>query len=303
MSTLPRDPDVIVADWLDDGPTELPDGVRRSIVVAARTAPQARAGLAWRIPEMNNYARIALTAGVAVVVVVGGIALLRPGESSGPGGAPSAAPSTEPSVAPSTAPSSPETPISDPGTAHLQAYRSVGSTSMTVTVPPGWGPGNYGGGQVGRLSIDYEPFVAVEEIDNRFTHPCTDHTLVSPAPGPGVDELLDVLASQPGITAGPITDVTIDGYRGKFVELTVATDTTTCGSSDDSFWLWATPVFGHHFAFDSETNRVYALDIDGTRFTFFARIPSGTATEDLATLETIIDSIEIEPGSAASPSP
>jgi hypothetical protein len=190
-----------------------------------------------------------------------------------------------------------------PATARLQAYRAAGSTSMTVTVPPGWGSGNYGGGAVARLGIDYEPFVAVEQIDNRFNHPCTDHTLLSPAPGPGVDELLDGLASQPGITAGPITDVTIDGHRGKFVELTVATDTTTCGTGDGGFWLWATPVFGYHSVGDGETNRVYALDIDGTRFTFFARIPSGTVAADRAALETIIDSIEIEPGSAASPSP
>jgi hypothetical protein len=36
------------------------------------------------------------------------------------------------------------------------------------------------------------------------------------------------LASQPGIEAGPITDVTVDGHRAKYVELTVATDITTC---------------------------------------------------------------------------
>ena len=51
--------------------------------------------------------------------------------------------------------------------------------------------------------MDVEPFLIAWQISNRFNHPCTDHTLSSPAPGPGVDELLDVLASQPGITAGP----------------------------------------------------------------------------------------------------
>ncbi len=89
-----------------------------------------------------------------------------------------------------------------------------------------------------------EPFLIAWQISNRFNHPCTDHTLSSPAPGPGVDELLDALASQPGITAGPITDVTIDGYSGKSVELTVATDINTCpadiGEAPQSgFWLWA----------------------------------------------------------------
>jgi hypothetical protein len=40
--------------------------------------------------------------------------------------------------------------------------------------------------------------------------------------------LLTALAGQPGIIAGPLTDVTVDGYTGKYVELTVATDIATC---------------------------------------------------------------------------
>jgi hypothetical protein len=299
MSTLPRDPDVIVADWLDDGPTELPDSVRRSIVVAARTAPQARAGLAWRIPTMNNYGRMAVTAVVAVVVVVGGVALLRPGDSSGPGGAPSVAPSTEPSVAPSIAPSA----VPSPATARLESRGHVGQppASISVTVPPGWGL-TYDGQAVNRLGVDADPLVWAWQIDNRFKHPCTDHTLLSPAPGPGVTDLVFALASQPGITAGPITDVTIDGYRGKYVELTTATDPLTCGTGDGDFWLWASPNGEHFFAGENTTHRVYALDIDGTRYTFFARIQATTTAEDRATIETIIDSMDVEPA-AASPSP
>ena len=66
------------------------------------------------------------------------------------------------------------------------------------------------------------------------------------SPGPGIDELLTALASQPGITAGPLTDVTVDGYSGKYVEVTVATDIATCPVDDgdaplSGFWLWASP--------------------------------------------------------------
>jgi hypothetical protein len=55
-------------------------------------------------------------------------------------------------------------------------------------------------------------------------------------------------------------------------------------------------------------DRIYALDVDGTRFTFFARIPSRTTAADRAELQAIIDSIGIEPlssppPSGASPSP
>ena len=56
MST-PRDPDVVLAAWLDDGPADLPSSTRRAISTAVRTTPQARAGLglpAWR-PSMSDF--------------------------------------------------------------------------------------------------------------------------------------------------------------------------------------------------------------------------------------------------------
>ena len=37
-----RDPDAILATWLDDGPTRLPDGTRRAIGVATRSTDQRR---------------------------------------------------------------------------------------------------------------------------------------------------------------------------------------------------------------------------------------------------------------------
>ena len=47
-----RDPDVVLAAWLDDGPADLPSSTRRAISTAVRTTPQARTGLhglpAWR---------------------------------------------------------------------------------------------------------------------------------------------------------------------------------------------------------------------------------------------------------------
>ncbi len=38
-------------------------------------------------------------------------------------------------------------------------------------------------------------------ISGTFVDPCTDHTLVKPTPGPGIDELADALANQPGTEA------------------------------------------------------------------------------------------------------
>ena len=86
--TVKRDPDAILAAWLEEGPTRLPDTTRRSIAVTTRTTRQARrpTWLPWRFSTMNGMSRLALGAVAVVAVVIGGIFVLRPAtESSGVG--------------------------------------------------------------------------------------------------------------------------------------------------------------------------------------------------------------------------
>ena len=61
-----------------------------------------------------------------------------------------------------------------------------------------------------------------------------------PAAGSGAAGLLAVIADQPGLDAGPITDVTVGGHDGKYVDYTVTTDPATCGNGQDGFWIWGT---------------------------------------------------------------
>lgn len=93
-----RDPNPVIASWLDEGPTELPESNRRAIVTATRTVTQRRPGFGspWRDPSMNGYTRVALTAAAIVVAAVGGVYLLNPARpTSNVGGAgPSASPAT-----------------------------------------------------------------------------------------------------------------------------------------------------------------------------------------------------------------
>jgi hypothetical protein len=165
---------------------------------------------------------------------------------------------------------------------------------MSITVPSGWSGFRFGiNKNYGPLDADAGTALGLWEITNRFVDPCTDHTLLDPTPGPGIDELIDALASQPGIDAGPPTDVTVDGYRGKFIELTVTTDIETCGFQ--GFWLWASADGDRRFVQGTnEMNRIYVLDVDGVRHTFYARIPARTTAADRAEIEAIIASIDIE---------
>ena len=56
--TIQRDPDAILAAWLEEGPNRLPDATRRAIAVSTRTTHQSRLPdwLPWRAPthEWND---------------------------------------------------------------------------------------------------------------------------------------------------------------------------------------------------------------------------------------------------------
>jgi hypothetical protein len=133
-------------------------------------------------------------------------------------------------------------------------------------------------------------------ISGTFVDPCTDHTLVEPTPGPGIDELAEALANQPGTEAGPPTALTVDGYPAKRVDVTVTTDIDSCAPAGEGFWLWAAPGGDRRYVqAANELNVIYIVDVDGERLTFNARIPAGTTAADRAEVEAIIASIDIQP--------
>jgi len=49
-------------------------------------------------------------------------------------------------------------------------------------------------------------------------------------------------------------------------------------------------------------DRIHAVDVGGTRFTFFARIPKRTTAANRTELQAIIDTITIEAPSSPTPS-
>src|SRR3990172_1564770 len=73
---IPRDPDTVLAAWLEDGPLELPRETRHAIAVGIRTVPRRRPGVGWpfgdaRLGEPNvGLRRLSVALGSAAVVVV-----------------------------------------------------------------------------------------------------------------------------------------------------------------------------------------------------------------------------------------
>ncbi len=99
--TASRDPDLILAAWLDEGPNRLPDGTRRAIAVATRNSRQdrPRKWVPWRI-SMQLITKVALAA--VTVAVLGRFGPGLFGSVATPGSAPSPSPSSSPGASPST---------------------------------------------------------------------------------------------------------------------------------------------------------------------------------------------------------
>lgn len=142
--TPPRDPDEILAAWLDEGPSRLPDQTRRAIVVALPTTTQRRRGIVapWRFDLMTQTTKVAIGLVAVAVIAVGGLYLLGPGSAPSVGGRTSPSPAASPSEA-GPAESAPPTPEpSGSGLADEPTILAVTATDTGCT--PGAGQLNKG---------------------------------------------------------------------------------------------------------------------------------------------------------------
>jgi hypothetical protein len=103
----PRDPDLIISMWLDDGPIDLPVETRRTIEVALRTQSRVRRMAFPGGITMLPLSRLATAA--AIVVAVGAVSLLvfsnRNVGVTGPGPTPPASAPASHSFSPTASPS------------------------------------------------------------------------------------------------------------------------------------------------------------------------------------------------------
>ena len=299
--TAPRNTDDRIDAFLAEGLTDLPD--RAFDVVRSdihRTRQRVVLG-PWREPNMSSFAKLAAAAALMVAI---GFAWIRFGPVSSVG-TPSLPPASAPASTPGpTAPAAARllTGSSEklvPGRYRIAYENAPGTTdtsgpSIDFTIAAeGWY--DVDGASVDWVwpdGITYGPSFSVWNITNVYADPCTDHTPRATAPGPGIDALLEALAAQDGIDAGPLTAVTIDGYAGKFVDLTIKADIVACPVD---FMTWGDEGAGRDAKGTGEIDRVYALEVDGQRITFFTRIIPGGKQEHIPQLRAIVESIDIQP--------
>ena len=111
---------------------------------------------------------------------------------------------------------------------------------------------------------------------------------IDPPLGPSVDDLVSVLDGLPLIDISENRDVTLDGYRGKYLEYTKRAAEIECG--DGGWGAWPT----NSQRDVDEYNQVWILDVDGVRLVIDAFSTSSSETVR-AELRHNVESIVIEP--------
>jgi hypothetical protein len=179
------------------------------------------------------------------------------------------------------------------------------STSVQVTfdVPEGWatwiGPAKFS--DAGWVSV------SITTVSNLVSHGCRDHSWADPPIGPSVVDLATSLANlAPFRVTSPPEDVSIYGYRGKHLELTVpdlpVSDQGTFAGCDEGTlksWVAAIDAGEPGDAFYGYTGPGYVeefwiLDVEGTRLMIAAGRSAGSPRKDLAEQSAILNSIHIE---------
>jgi hypothetical protein len=157
---------------------------------------------------------------------------------------------------------------------------------------------------------DGHVIVSITTVTNLVRHGCRDHSWADPPVGPSVNDLATALADlAPFRVTSPPKDVTIYGYSGKYLELTVP-DLPVAGDGDDrrfagcidgnlKSWVAAidTEPGDAFYGYNGEPGRTeefWILDVDGTRLVIEANWSPASPREDVAETRAILDSIRIE---------
>jgi len=273
--------------WLEEGPTRMADrGVQDALDLVHATRQRRALWPAWMDTDMTIPIRLA--AGLAVVLIaIVGLSFLP----SGGVGAP------EPSPTPTPSPSLPTLPpVALALNAGSWAAPSPFPVPLTVTVPNGW-TGNVGGRYAVFLTPTSAPGgVSITSFSKVYADPChSERGVISPTPGPAVDDLITALQSVPSLTVSPVTDTTVSGHPAK--ELTIAAPASFAGCTlqAGTYRLWELPLGATNDMATGERQLLRIVDIDGTRYVIDLSQPTTESPAQRAEAQAVMDSIQIAP--------
>jgi hypothetical protein len=268
---------------------------------------------AWRFSDMNTFAKVLVATVAVVAVAFVGINLL-PGSQSGAGGSPPPASPSANSVGPSPSPSPSPTPepTASPVARVFKPFAPAGvngeedpraaAISFVFTAPPTWEPqGELGVGFDGHGPGD--AYVGFHRGANLFSDPCrtAEEEAASVeriargeqdgdvSVGPTVDDLVMALVNHPSLDVTDPVNVTLAGYSGRYLDLTVPDDISACANYR--------PMDPRHIYAQGPGQRwhMWILDVDGVRVLVETNDFPTTAPEQLAEEQAIIESLVITP--------
>jgi hypothetical protein len=167
----------------------------------------------------------------------------------------------------------------------------------------------FGAFKLGQGTVEPLPVVGLSIINvtNVVQDGCTAHVAADPPVGPTVDDMATALAElEPFELTKPPSDVTIDGFTGKHLELTVpdiafevtGDDTAFTGCTDGELWSWIGKPLGfayYGYSHPGQVEAFWLLDVDGQRLMIVAGTSPGSSEGDVAELRSIFESIDIVP--------
>jgi hypothetical protein len=226
----------------------------------------------------NNVVRVGLVAAAAVIIVVIAINLL-PG-STPPGGESTPSPSAAASATPEATPTA------------FTMVIPAGQTA-TVMVPRGW---TRNGWYLTKSDLFLSAWpVAVENV---YGDPCLwQSSLLDPPVGPTVDDLATALGNQL-MRDATVEDVTIGGYSGKVVHMSLPADLdfADCDLAEVGAWSEANEQGpSRTLQAPGELDDVYIVDVGGVRVVVTGAWMPTSAAADVAELEGMLDSLTIQP--------
>ena len=287
--TTERDPGTrIVLSWLREDAHESAEHVLLRALDEVDATPQRRSW--WptrRFAQVNNYAKLAMTAAAVLVVAVVGYNLL-PGRP-GPGG-PRVSPSPTPFISPTPIPSD-----SLPAGSYTVTDVSKTLVPYTFTVPAGWIRDD-GGARRGDDAVGNPVRLTTWIITHVYGNSCQwTGTLVPVADRAA---LVAALTAQAGHTHSTPLDTTIGGLAATKITFTLdaAFDVATCDRSIVRLWPDPGPDEGGGWPITpGQTTTVYVIEANGQVMVLMTVQRNDSPATDVAALQQILGSVAFQP--------
>ena len=159
---------------------------------------------------------------------------------------------------------------------------------ITMDVPRGWDGSGGNGHVIGKGSGQG---ISAWGGRNVYADPCAwQGTLADPSVDSAVNDLVAALADQKGRHATAPTNVTLDGYNGKYIELTTPAGIDLAACDEGQFRSWV-----GRFTEPGQRDMLWIVDVDGEPLVIDAALGKGTTRQDRVERTQIAQSTQIQP--------